>query len=149
MSIQIERPSWASADPLNRAPTSFDERLVAQFLDKLTTNDAAVLIKYFGEDATYQNMPLPPAVGRDAVEQTLAGLFTVMSIEAVETFHLHSDSGYVYTERVDVLRALPTGKSHALPILGVFRIANDKILGWRDYFDLREFEEAVDMPLRG
>lgn len=149
MSIQIELPRWASADSEHRTPTTSDERIVMEFLERLTSNDASALIGYFAEDAMYQNMPLPPAVGRDAVEQTLAGLFTVMSIDAVETFHLHSSGGFVYTERVDVLRALPTGKSHTLPILGVFQLEENKIVGWRDYFDLREFEEAVDVSLRG
>lgn len=149
MSTQIELPRWASSDPATRTATTSDEEIVLEFLQALTTNDAEKLGGYFAEETMYQNMPLPPAYGREAVVQTLAGLFTVMSIDAVETFHLASSHGFVYSERVDVLRALPTGKSHTLPILGVFELRDEKIVGWRDYFDLREFEEAVDLPLRG
>lgn len=149
MTSKIEQPRWASKDSGAGIASTPDEKIVLEFMDALTSNDAAKLIEYFADDTMYQNMPLPPAYGREAVEQTLAGLFTVMSIDAVETFHIGSSNGLVYTERVDVLRALPTGKSHSLPILGVFELSEGKITGWRDYFDLREFEEAVDLPLRG
>lgn len=149
MTSTIEQPRWVSTDSAASSASTADEEIILQFMTALTTNDAAKLIEYFADDTMYQNMPLPPAYGRDAVEQTLAGLFTVMSIDAVETFHIGSSNGLVYAERVDVLRALSTGKSYPLPILGVFQVADGKITGWRDYFDLREFEEAVDLPLRG
>lgn len=149
MTSTIEQPRWVSTDSAAGTASTPDEETILEFMSALTSNDAARLIKYFAEDTMYQNMPLPAAYGKEAVEQTLAGLFTVMSIDAVETFHIGSSNGLVYTERVDVLRALPTGKSYSLPILGVFQMVDGKIAGWRDYFDLREFEEAVDMPLRG
>ncbi|MBY4212498.1 nuclear transport factor 2 family protein [Rhodococcus fascians] len=149
MTTTIEQPRWVSADSAASAASTPDEKTILEFMSALASNDAAKLIKYFAEETMYQNMPLPAAYGREAVEQTLAGLFTVMSIDAVETFHIGSSNGLVYTERVDVLRALPTGKSFSLPVLGVFQMVEGKIAAWRDYFDLREFEEAVDMPLRG
>ncbi|AIY44533.2 Limonene-1,2-epoxide hydrolase [Mycobacterium sp. VKM Ac-1817D] len=138
-----------SADPADKAAANADETLVLKFLQELTTNDADRLITYFDDEGMYQNMPLPPAYGRDAVHATLAGLLGVMSIDVVETFHIASANGFVYTERVDVLTALPTGKSFPLAVLGVFQLRDGKIVGWRDYFDLREFEEAVELPLRG
>ncbi len=120
MTSKIEQPRWVSKDTAAGIASTPDEKIVLEFIDALTSNDAAKLIEYFADDTMYQNMPLPPAYGREAVEQTLAGLFTVMSIDAVETFHIGSSNGLVYTERVDVLRALPTGKSYHLPILACF-----------------------------
>ena len=149
MPLDVDVPKWVSTDPADQQPTNADESLILQFLQDLTTNDADRLTTYFNEHGMYQNMPLPPAYGRDAVHATLTGLFGVMSIDAVENYHIASANGFVYTERVDVLTALPTGKTHVLPILGVFQLRDGKILAWRDYFDLREFEEAVDLPLRG
>jgi len=123
MTSKIEQPRWVSKDTAAGIASTPDEKIVLEFIDALTSNDAAKLIEYFADDTMYQNMPLPPAYGREAVEQTLAGLFTVMSIDAVETFHIGSSNG-------------------------VFQLSEGKITGWRDYFDLREFEEAVDLPLR-
>jgi limonene-1,2-epoxide hydrolase len=149
MPLHFDTPQWVSAAPVDKAPANADETLVLRFCRDLTTNDPDTLVGYFAADGMYQNMPLPAAFGRDAVHATLKALFAVLRIEAIETFHIASANGLVYTERVDVLTALPTGKSHPLPVLGVFQLRGDKIIAWRDYFDLREFEQAVDLPLRG
>ena len=149
MTLEVNVPKWVSADPADKTATNGDETLIKQFLQDLTTNNADLLATHFDEQGMYQNMPLAPAYGREAVHTTLAGLLGVMSIDAVETYHIASANGFVYTERVDVLTALPTGKSFPLAVLGVFQLRDGKILAWRDYFDLREFEEAVELPLRG
>ncbi|MEY1673146.1 limonene-1,2-epoxide hydrolase family protein [Gordonia sp. ABKF26] len=150
MTHSIERPRWA--DPTSATTTRADgrdEELVLEFMGALSTNDADRLITYFADDTMYQNMPLPPAYGLDQVHATLTGLFQVLRIEKIDTFHIASRDGVVFTERVDLLTAIPTGKSFELPALGVVHLNNGKISGWRDYFDLRSFEEAVDVQLRG
>ncbi|WP_395308019.1 nuclear transport factor 2 family protein [Mycobacterium sp. AMU20-3851] len=149
MTLEVEVPKWVSADQADQQAANADESLVLRFMQDLTTNDADRLITYFAEDGMYQNMPLAPAYGREAVHATLTGLFGVMKIEAVETYHIASANGFVYTERVDVLTALLTGKTYPLAVLGVLQLRDGKIIGWRDYFDLREFEEAVQVSLRG
>jgi limonene-1,2-epoxide hydrolase len=149
MPLHFDTPQWVSADPADKAAANANETLVLRFCGDLTTNNPETLIDYFGSDGMYQNMPLPAAFGRDAVHATLKALFAVIRIEAIETFHIASANGFVYTERVDVLTALTTGKSHPLPVLGVFQLRGDRIIAWRDYFDLREFEQAVGLSLRG
>lgn len=149
MPLHVEVPKWVSTDRTDKEAANADETLILQFMQALTTNDPDELITYFDDEGMYQNMPLPPAYGREAVHATLTALLGVMSIDAVETFHIASANGFVYAERVDVLTALPTSKTFPLPVLGVFQLREGKILGWRDYFDLREFEEAVGLPLRG
>jgi limonene-1,2-epoxide hydrolase len=45
----------------------------------------------------------------------------------------------VFTERVDTVHML--GRDVGIHIVGVFEIDdNDKILSWRDYFDMKEVE---------
>jgi limonene-1,2-epoxide hydrolase len=133
----------AAADPVND-----DERLVLAFFADLTAGEAGKLASYLAPEAMYQNMPLPPAHGAQAVLATLEALFSVMSMDSIDTIYLASRDGFVFTERVDHLTALPTGKSFALPVAGITRVVDGRITAWRDYFDLREFEEAVDLPLR-
>ncbi len=150
MTQSIQRPpQWADSSSEAARAVGADEELVLEFMAALSSNDADRLIEYFAEDTMYQNMPLPAAYGRDEVRTTLAGLFTVMRIEKIDTFYIASRDGAVFTERVDLLTALPTGKSFELPVTGIVHIKNGKITGWRDYFDLRSFEEAVDFALRG
>ncbi|WP_257881256.1 limonene-1,2-epoxide hydrolase family protein [Gordonia terrae] len=145
----IQRPEWADPKSPAAQAEGSDEELVLEFMQALTSNDADRLISYFADETMYHNMPLPPAHGRDEVHATLTGLFQVMSIDRVDTFHIASRAGVVFTERIDLLTALPTGKSFELPVLGVVHVDGGKITGWRDYFDLRSFEDAVDFRLGG
>lgn len=149
MTQSIQRPEWADGKSPAAQPAGNDEQLVSEFMEALSSNDAERLIDYFAEGAMYQNMPLPPAYGRDEVHATLTGLFQVLRIERIDTFHIASRAGVVFTERVDLLTALPTGKSFELPVLGVVHVSDGKISAWRDYFDLRSFEDAVDFRLGG
>ncbi|WP_213575815.1 limonene-1,2-epoxide hydrolase family protein [Rhodococcus sp. USK13] len=149
MTQSIQRPQWADPSSGAAKPVGADEALVLEFMEALSSNDADRLIAYFADDTMYQNMPLPAAYGRDAVHTTLVGLFTVLRIDKIDTFYIASRDGIVFTERVDLLTALPTGKSFELPVNGILHIQNGKITEWRDYFDLRSFEEAVDFALGG
>ncbi|PYE12450.1 limonene-1,2-epoxide hydrolase [Williamsia limnetica] len=147
MTQSIQRPEWANTGSPAQTSEGADEALVLEFMSALESNDADALISYFIEDGMYQNMPLPPAYGRDAVHATLAGLFSVLRIDKIDTLHIASRGDMVFTERVDLLTALPTGKSFELPVLGVLQLRDGKIAAWRDYFDLRAFETAVDFAL--
>jgi limonene-1,2-epoxide hydrolase len=140
---------WAHEKTEAATAANADEELVLAMLAALSDADAPALEGYFTPDAMYQNMPLPPAYGREAVIATLAGLFTALSVDRIDTYYLASRDGFVLTERMDLLTAKHNGKSFELPVAGVFQVADGRIVAWRDYFDLREFEEAVELPLRG
>ena len=45
------------------------------------------------------------------------------------------------TERVDAFEF--GAKRIALPVMGTFEFADGKLSKWRDYFDLREFENQM------
>lgn len=47
----------------------------------------------------------------------------------------------VLTERVD--RFVINGKEVALPVMGIFELANGKITSWRDYFDLATWQRQT------
>ncbi|SDU79571.1 limonene-1,2-epoxide hydrolase family protein [Gordonia westfalica] len=149
MTQSIQRPEWADPKSPAAQAAGNEEELVLELMQALSSNNADQLIGYFADEAMYQNMPLPPAYGRDQVHATLTGLFQVLRIDRIDTFHIASRAGVVFTERVDLLTALPTGRSFELPVLGVLHVNNGKISGWRDYFDLRSFEDAVDFRLGG
>jgi limonene-1,2-epoxide hydrolase len=144
----IEKPTWSDVSGDASSAQNPDEELVLSLMHDLSVKDASGLAEYFTDDAMYQNMPLPPAHGRAEVQGLLAMLLSVLSIDHIETLHIASRDGLVHTERIDRLTALPTGKTMDLPVAGVLRVRDGKISEWRDYFDLRQFEEAVEFSLR-
>lgn len=103
-------------------------------LRALSDGDAAALERFFGPEAMYQNMPLPPAYGREAVVATLAGLFTALSVDRIDTYYIAARDGFVFTERMDLLTARHNGRSFELPVAGVFQVVDGGIVARRDYF---------------
>ena len=51
------------------------------------------------------------------------------------------ENGVVLTERVDTF--VFGDKRVVMPVMGTFEFDNDKLINWRDYFDLQEFERQM------
>lgn len=108
--------------------------VVRSFCEAWSSRDIDEILGYFADDAVYHNMPLEPAVGKDAI-RALLGFFVPGSSEiSFEIVHLVADGNVVLTERVDRFRM--GDRDVVLPVMGVFEIADGKIAAWRDYFDM-------------
>ncbi|MEP7222034.1 MAG: limonene-1,2-epoxide hydrolase family protein [Novosphingobium sp.] len=124
-----------------------DERMVLAFLDMWDRQDVDGLVASFTEDATYQDMPLPPRVGLDEIRRSIERVFGAFSCR-IETSHIASTGNIVFTERVDHLALNGGGAKMPLPITGVMEVRDGKIAFWRDYFDLGTAEESLGINTR-
>ena len=97
----------------------------------------AELVEYFTDDAVYHNMPLDPAVGREAILGLLNMFVTPAERIEFKVRHIVATGNTVLTERVDVFD-LPNATIE-LPVMGAFDVADGKITAWRDYFDLNQY----------
>jgi limonene-1,2-epoxide hydrolase len=95
------------------------------------------IVEYFTDDAIYHNIPVDPAVGRDAIKATFA-MFTT-GVERIEfrVINIAAEGDTVLTERLDVF-VLPN-VTIELPVMGTFEVRDGKIAKWRDYFDLNQY----------
>jgi len=102
--------------------------------------DQARLASYFANHAVYHNIPLQPIVGRAAIAAFLAnmGPFQPAGFEVKRQL---VSGNVVMNERIDHFTA--SGRSFALPVVGVFELHDGKIAAWRDYFDLAMFQKAL------
>lgn len=73
----------------------------------------------------------------------MGALLGVMQMKEIVTFGLASKGGYVFTERIDRLKA--GDKLFDLPVSGTLQVVNGKIVAWRDYFDLEDAEKGLDV----
>lgn len=113
---------------------------VQAFCDAWETGDLAALVAYFAEDAVYHNIPFKPINGRPAIEKALGGMTGDTKV-VFEVLGIAANDDLVFTERVDYIT---TGeKQAALPVAGVFRLRDNKITEWRDYFDVAMFSKAM------
>ena len=95
------------------------------------------IVDYFADDAIYHNIPVDPAVGRDAIKAMFA-MFTT-GVERIEfrVLNIAAVGDTVLTERLDVF-VLPN-VTIELPVMGTFVVRDGKIAKWRDYFDLNQY----------
>ena len=114
------------------------DTLVRQFCAAWANSDAAELSEYFADDAVYHNVPMDPCEGKAAIKEFLEGFFTGMGAQI--TFEIHHQvtaGGLVMNERTDTI--VMGGNTTALPVAGVFEVADGRIQRWSDYFDLGQF----------
>ena len=119
-------------------PTDPD-KLVRSFCDAWSRRDVDELMTYFADDATYHNIPLEPAVGHEAIRTFLEMYLGMTSSIDFDVHHQLTAGNVVMNERTDNM--VMGDKSIALPVAGVFEVADGKIAAWRDYFDLGQFTE--------
>lgn len=114
-----------------------NETVVLDFCGAWAARDVDAILGYFADDAVYHNIPIEPAVGRDAIRAVL-DMFVPPSDEIEFVIHrIVSDGDVVFAERTD--RFVMGDKTIELPVAGVFELRDGKIAAWRDYFDLQTF----------
>jgi limonene-1,2-epoxide hydrolase len=117
------------------------EQVVDAFCAAASKKDYETAFTYLAEDVEYQNMPLPPVFGHDGVRQTLDALLALCT-DSEWVVHRQLASGTtVMNERTD--RFEMNGRWVDLPVAGVFEVRDDKIVLWRDYFDLPTIVNAM------
>jgi len=112
--------------------------LIRSFIEACVRADPEEFASYFAEDATWWNAPWKPIRGREAIRETLLRGAGQMAALPWEIRHIVADGDIVMAERVDHFRA---GEAHvSVPCVGVFELRDGKIVAWRDYWDLQQFE---------
>jgi limonene-1,2-epoxide hydrolase len=99
--------------------------------------DIDELMTYFAEDAVYHNIPIDPLVGHEAIRGLIETFTAGMDRVVFEIRHAVADGNVVLTERMD--RFVAPNIEIALPVMGTFELDGDKIVAWRDYFDMNQY----------
>ena len=97
----------------------------------------AELLDYFTDDAVYHNIPVDPAVGREAILGLLTMFLTPAQGVEFRVRNIVADGNTVLTERLDVFQL--GDATLELPVMGTFEVRDGKIAAWRDYFDLNQY----------
>lgn len=115
--------------------------LVEGFIEAWNTMDLAKIIELIHDDISYHNMPMPVLIGKDKVTTYLTSAFTKFEEVDWKLLNLAAKGNIVLTERVD--NFVMNGKTVSLPVMGVFEISSDRIITWRDYFDLQGYQKQI------
>ena len=111
------------------------------FFDAWKRQDLDGVVDSFTEDAVYHNIPMDPIVGRDRIRETLAEWMP--SLEGIDFLFdtIVVDGDRLLMERRDVVPGPAGGQD--LPIMAIMEFRGDKIVAWREYFDLAMMQQAV------
>lgn len=117
-------------------------RLVRDFIAAWNQNDIERVMGFFAADCVYHNIPVDPVSGHAAIRAVIQG-FAGMASEIDWRLHqiAETESGVVMTERTD--RFKMGDKWVELPVMGSFEIDSGRIVAWRDYFDLAQFQRQL------
>jgi len=117
------------------------QEVVRSFIAAIEAKDIDAATAMVAESISYENMPMAPIVGRDAVGATL-GMFLEPATE-VEWVTLREvvDGAWVMNERLDRFK-IGDGWLE-LPVAGVFEVVDGQITLWRDYFDLGDYQRQM------
>ena len=121
---------------------SDNQAIVRDFIGAFNRNDIEAVMAFFTPDCVYHNMPVPAVQGLDAIRGVLKGFMGMASeIEFLTHNIAETPTGIVLTERTD--RFHMGDKWVELPVMGSFDLRDGKICGWRDYFDMKQFQSQL------
>ncbi len=109
-------------------------QVVRDFCAVWEARDQQRILDAFTDDGVYHNMPMRPAVGRDAIKGLLGMILAPAREVTFEIKHIAASGNIVLTERLDTFKM--GDKTVTLPVMGAFEVRDGKIAAWRDYFDL-------------
>jgi limonene-1,2-epoxide hydrolase len=119
-----------------------NEAVVRELIAAFNANDVDRVLAFFTADAVYHNIPVQPVSGTAAIRAVLAGFMGMASeIDWVVRNLAETRDGVVLTERVD--RFLVRGRWIELPVMGAFEVRDGRITAWRDYFDMKQFQDQL------
>lgn len=117
-------------------------QVVNDFIAAVERKDIDAAVAMLTDDVSYENMPIDPIVGRDAVRQTLAGFLDVATEVEWPVSREIVDGNVVVNERLDRFQ-IGDGWLE-LAVVGIFEVADDgRISLWRDYFDMNSYASQL------
>ena len=117
------------------------EETVDEFIRLVVGMDLDGACKLVSDDVEYDNVPMGQVVGPDGIKSVL-GQMVGMLDEVDWVIHRQVAAGsLVLNERTD--RFGMNGKWMELPVAGVFEVRDDRIVLWRDYFDMTTFTNQL------
>jgi limonene-1,2-epoxide hydrolase len=116
--------------------------IVTAFIEAIERKDVAAAAAMASPSISYENMPMQPIVGREAMAATLEMFLGNADEVDWVIARQHEVGNVVFNERIDRFR-IGNGWLE-LPLAGVFEVDDDGLITlWRDYFDLASYQRQL------
>ena len=113
-----------------------------KFIEHWNNRDIEGIMESLTSDCFYHNIPMDPQKGHDEI-RTYLEPFVQMTTNIEWIVHNISEdsNGTVLTERTD--RFEINGQWMDILVMGVMEFQDGLILNWRDYFDMKAYEQET------
>lgn len=109
--------------------------VVTAFIQAIEAKDLDTALALVTEDVSYENVPMSPIVGRDAVRAALERFLAMAGTVDWQVSRQMASANAVANERLDRFQ-IGDGWLE-MPVAGFFEVTDDGLISlWRDYFDL-------------
>jgi limonene-1,2-epoxide hydrolase len=109
--------------------------VVSAFIAAIEAKDLDTAMALVTDDVSYENVPMSPIVGRDAVRSALERFLAMAAAVDWQVSRQLVSANAVANERLDRFQ-IGDGWLE-MPVAGFFEVTDDgRISLWRDYFDL-------------
>ena len=116
------------------------QETVEAFIGHWNACDIDAMMALCADDIVYHNIPMEPIEGAGAMRAMVAGFLGNVSACDWVVHAIAANGNTVLTERTDGF-TFKDGRHAAIRVMGTFDIGADgRITGWRDYFDMLEFQ---------
>jgi limonene-1,2-epoxide hydrolase len=117
------------------------ESIVNTFIAAIERCDIDTAAALADEHISYENVPMQPIVGRDALKAALGAFLGATTNVDWRILRQLAVGNVVVNERID--RFEVNGGWLELPVAGFFEVTNGHITLWRDYFDLASYTNRI------
>jgi limonene-1,2-epoxide hydrolase len=116
------------------------QQIVEAFIGHWNACDIDAMMALCAEDIVYHNIPMEPVVGTAQMRAMVEGFLGEIASCEWQTHAIAANGNVVLTERTDIFN-FKNGRRAAIRVMGTFEMeADGRITGWRDYFDMLEFQ---------
>ena len=120
--------------------------IVNDYMLAWSSGDLDNVMSFLAEDCVYHNVPVPEVKGKKTI--LAAFLQFAQHMNGIELIILNSAAtgDVVMNDRIDRF-TLKNGEKLDLPVAGVFKLRDGKIVLHRDYFNYPTWKDATDISL--
>ena len=113
-----------------------------KFIEPWNNRDIEGIMGSMTSDCFYHNIPMDPQKGHDEIRTYLEPFVQMTTnIEWIVHNIAEDSNGTVLTERTD--RFEINGQWMDILVMGVMEFQDGLILNWRDYFDMKAYEQET------
>jgi limonene-1,2-epoxide hydrolase len=112
--------------------------VVAAFFAAIEAKDVEAAVELLADDVSYENVPMSPIAGKEAVRATLGAFLAAASQVEWPIARQVVVGNAVINERLDRFK-IGSGWLE-LPVAGFFEVTDQGLISlWRDYFDMASY----------